>query len=254
MSKLEKRPVDVAIVGGGPVGLGLAIELARHGVTTHILERSTTLHRIPKGQNLTQRTGEHFRAWGISRQVREASPIPPEFGNAGIVAYRTLLGDYTLDWFRRSVVRPFYFADNERLPQYDLERVLRARAADFPEITFQQGASVTGIRVEDDEVAVLHMEQDNRAVRSLYASYVVGCDGARSVLRQAAGIELDSDPHDRRMVLLVFRSMELHRLLESRFPGKTIFNVLDPDHDGYWQFLGRVDLQGGWFFHAPVPS
>ena len=58
--------------------------------------------------------------------------------------------------------------------------------------------------------------------------------------------------HDRLMVLLVFRSPELHRLLE-RYPGKSFFNVLHPDLDGYWRFFGRVDLGSTFFFHAPVP-
>ena len=71
---------DVAIVGGGPVGMGLAVELGRRGISCVVVERHKTLHRIPKGQNLTQRTGEHFRAWGVSREIREASPIPRSFG------------------------------------------------------------------------------------------------------------------------------------------------------------------------------
>jgi hypothetical protein len=54
------------------------------------------------------------------------------------------------------------------------------------------------------------------------------------------------------MVLLVFRSQGLHRLLE-RYPGKSYYNVLHPDLEGYWKFFGRVDLGSTWFFHAPVP-
>ena len=54
------------------------------------------------------------------------------------------------------------------------------------------------------------------------------------------------------MVLLVFRSYELHKLLE-RYPGKSYYNVLQPDLKGYWKFFGRVDLGSTWFFHAPVP-
>ena len=69
MSDTSKN-ADVIIAGGGPVGLGLAIDLALKGVTTLVLERTTELHRIPKGQNLTQRSGEHFRTWGISYDVR----------------------------------------------------------------------------------------------------------------------------------------------------------------------------------------
>ena len=54
------------------------------------------------------------------------------------------------------------------------------------------------------------------------------------------------------MVLLVFRSHELHRLLQ-RYPGKSFYSVLHPELEGYWKFFGRVDLGSTWFFHAPVP-
>jgi hypothetical protein len=56
------------------------------------------------------------------------------------------------------------------------------------------------------------------------------------------------------MVLLVFRSHELHELLEQRHPGKSFLSVLHPDLQGYWKFFGRVDLGSTWFFHAPVPA
>jgi hypothetical protein len=55
------------------------------------------------------------------------------------------------------------------------------------------------------------------------------------------------------MVLLVFRSTGLHELL-ARYPGKSYYNVLQPELEGYWKFFGRVDLGSTWFFHAPVPE
>lgn len=242
---------DVIVAGAGPVGLGLALDLALRGRRVHVLERATSLHHIPKGQNLTQRSGEHFRAWGISRAVRAASPIPPSFGNAGIVTYGTLLGDYSYDWFRRGAVGQYYFADNERLPQYALETVMRQRAGEFDNITLEQGAKVTDVSQSDDCVQVTYIS-DGQQMR-IAAPYAVGCDGARSAVRDAAGISQDVEAHGKRMVLLVFRSRELHRLLE-RYPAKSIYNVMNPDLDGYWQFLGRVDLDGGWFYHSPVPG
>ncbi len=243
--------VQVIINGGGPVGLGLAIDLALKGVESIVLERTAELHRIPKGQNLTQRTGEHFRAWGITKQVRAASPIPPDFGNAGLVTYGHLLSDYHYDWFQRSRVRPYYFADNERLPQYNLESVLRDRVADLPLAAFIQGAEVTGVTQDDAGVQVSYAVEGGDHV--VGGAYAVGCDGARSITRDVGGIRSETDHEGPRMALLVFRSMELHDLLES-YPGKSIFNVMHPEMDGYWQFLGRVDLNGGWFFHAPVPD
>lgn len=242
---------EVLIAGGGPVGLGLAIDLAQRGVSVHVLERATDLHRIPKGQNLTQRSGEHFRAWGVQRAVRAASPIPASFGNAGMVAYGTLLGEYSYDWFRRAAVGQYYFAENERLPQYRLEQVLRDRARSLPGVTFETGSTVAAAR-QDADGAEVEVTRADGSSRRLRAPYLVGCDGARSAVREQAGIALQTDHTGPRMALIVFRSTELHDLLE-RYPGKSIYNVMNPDLQGYWQFLGRVDLDGGWFFHAPVP-
>ncbi len=242
---------DVIIIGGGPVGLGLAIDLALKGVKSLVLERSTDLHRIPKGQNLTQRTGEHFRCWGISEEVRKASPVPPEFGNAGIVTYGKLLSEYHYDWFQRSRVREYYFADNERLPQYNLEKVMRGRVQDLAEVEFLTGAKVVDVRQDEPMVSVTYERDDERFV--VEAPYAVGCDGARSRTRDLVAIKSETDHEGPRMALLVFRSKALHELLEC-YPGKSIYNVMNPDMNGYWQFLGRVDLDGGWFFHSPVPA
>ena len=242
---------NVAIVGGGPVGLGLAIDLALRDVRSVVLERGTELHRIPKGQNLTQRTGEHFRSWGVTEDIQRATPIPREFGNAGLVTYGTLLNDYHYDWFQRSKVGAYYHALNERLPQYRTEDVLRARAAELPEIDFRTGSKVIGL---EDQVDCVQLEVETASGgETVTAPFAVGCDGARSRIRELAGIKQDMDHQGPRMALLVFRSKELDRILE-RYAGKSIFNVMNPAMDGYWQFLGRIDLEGGYFYHSPIPE
>ncbi len=243
----------VVIVGGGPVGLGLAVELGQRGVRCILVERHIAPQPIPRGQNLTQRTMEHFVSWNAERELRAARTIPPEYGIGGLTAYRTLLGDYSYDWLQRELVRPFYLTDNERLPQYETEAVLRRRVAGLPSVTTLFGWSVQEIRQDDDGVRVAIRERSGGAGRTLRAAYAVGCDGSRSVLREEAGITQTRSDHDRLMVLLVFRSEELHRLL-ARFPGKSFYNVLHPDLEGYWKFFGRVDLGTTWFFHAPVPA
>ncbi len=106
---------QVVIVGGGPVGLGLAIELGQRGISCCVVERYTKLLHIPKGQNLTQRTMEHVRHWGVEAQLRAARTLPTSYGIGGLTAYGTLLGDYHYDWLQRELVRPYYAADNERV-------------------------------------------------------------------------------------------------------------------------------------------
>jgi 2-polyprenyl-6-methoxyphenol hydroxylase-like FAD-dependent oxidoreductase len=243
---------DVVIVGGGPVGMGLAIDLGQRGVRCVVVERYIQPQPFPKGQNLTQRTMEHFQAWGAESQLRAARTIPPEYGIGGLTAYGTLLGEYSYDWLQRDLVKPYYHAANERLPQYATEAVLRKRAAELPKIETIYGWSAESVVQDDDGVELVLTERQGTGRRELRAKYVIGCDGSRSVVREQAGITQTRTDHDRVMVLLVFRSTELHSLLE-RFPGKSYYNVLHPDLKGYWKFLGRVDLGNTWFFHAPVP-
>ena len=246
------REAQVVIVGGGPVGMGLAIELGQRGVDCIVVERYEQPQRMPKGQNLTQRTMEHFHFWGAENALRTARTIPPEYGIGGLTAYGTLLGPYTYDWLQRDLVQPYYFKRNERLPQYATEGVLRHRVSELPAVQTRYGWRAESVT---QDVGGVHVEISPRSEgvrQTLHAAYVVGCDGSRSITREQAGIEQTQSDHDRLMVLLVLRSKQLHKLLE-RYPGKSYYNVLHPDLQGYWKFFGRVDLGTTWFFHAPVP-
>ncbi|TGD95800.1 FAD-dependent monooxygenase [Methylobacterium nonmethylotrophicum] len=252
MSDASSPSADIVIVGGGPVGTGLAIDLAQRGIRSVLVERYPEPQPIPRGQNLTQRTMEHFHFWGCEAELRAARTVPRGYGIGGLTAYGTLLSGHTYDWLQRELVRPYYFTDNERLPQYATEAVLRRRAAALPQIEALYGWSAEAVTQDEAGVRVALAARDGSGRRSLRASYAVGCDGSRSVVREAAGITQTRQDHDRLMVLLVFRSHELHRLLE-RFPCKSFYNVLHPELKGYWRFFGRVDLGTTWFFHAPVP-
>ncbi|MCZ2827560.1 FAD-dependent monooxygenase [Modestobacter sp. VKM Ac-2986] len=243
---------QVVVVGGGPVGTGLAIGLGRLGVRCVVLERRADPQPVPKGQNLTQRTMEHMRAWGVEERIRAARTVPLEHGARGLTAYGTLLGEHTHEWLRRSAVRRFYATENERLPQYATERVLRERVAELPTVSVHHGWRVEEVGQHEGGVLV-RARDDAGELLEVAAEHAVGCDGSRSVVREAAGITQAGTDHEQLMVLLVFRSTRLDELVE-RHPGTSFFNVLHPDLQGYWQFLGRVDAQGTWFFHAPVAS
>jgi 2-polyprenyl-6-methoxyphenol hydroxylase-like FAD-dependent oxidoreductase len=232
--------------------MGLAIDLGQRGIHCVVVERYPSPQPIPKGQNLTQRTMEHFHFWGAEEDLRAARTIPKEYGIGGLTAYGTLLGGYTYDWLQRELVRPFYFKDNERLPQYATEAVLRRRAGALPKVRTLYGWSAERIVQDDHGVEVVIARRDGSDRRTVRAEYAVGCDGSRSLVREQSGMTQTRSDHDRLMVLLVFRSSGLHQLLE-RFPGKSYYNVLDPGLKGYWKFFGRVDLGTTWFFHAPVP-
>src|SRR5512142_680806 len=222
-----KHTAPVVIVGGGPVGMGLAIDLGLRGIRCIVVERYTKPQPIPKGQNLTQRTMEHFHFWGAEAALRAARTIPREYGIGGVTGYGTLSSGYSYDWLQRELVRPFYFTDNERLPQYATEAVLRQRAAQIPAVETMYGWTCEAVRSDENGASVDIVDREGE-MRTLRADYIVGCDGSRSIVREQAGITQTRSDHDRLMVLLVFHSTGLHRLLE-RFPGKSFYNVLHPE-------------------------
>ena len=244
---------QVIIVGGGPVGVALAVQLGLLGISCALVERHLTPQRIPKGQNLTQRSLEHFYFWGIADELRAARLLPLGYPIGGVTAYGDLMGEY---WYAppgREAVRSYYFQDNDRLPQYLTEEVLRRRLTDFPNVTTVFGWSAETIEQHDYSVRVTIAEEGGTGKQVLEAEYVVGCDGARSTIREQVGIDRGGPDFDQRMVLTVFRSHELHEGLK-RFPERTTYRALHPDLKGVWQFFGRIDVGEGWFFHAPVPQ
>jgi 4-hydroxyisophthalate hydroxylase len=253
MAESRRMRTSVIVVGGGPVGLALAATLGKAGIPCVLLERGREPSAIPKGQNLTARSLEHFYYWGCVDELRAARVLPPGFPIGGITAYGSLAGRY---WYAppgRETVSDFYYQRQERLPQYLTESVLRTRIKAFDSVVTLFGWSATHIDVDDGGVLVTALDDSGDANWEIEGSYVVGCDGARSVVREQAGITCSGTDFDQRMILAVFRSRDLDARLE-RFPPRTTYRVLHPALAGYWWFFGRVDAAETWFFHAPVPK
>src|SRR6266851_753133 len=165
---MSKR-YQIIIVGGGPVGLALAVDLGLRGISCALVERRIEPQRIPKGQNLTQRSVEHFYFWGIADELRAARVLPPEYPMNGIVAYGSLAGEY---WYApplREIVNSYYFQENERLPQYQTERVLRARMAGLPSVDSRVGWSAQAVE-QDAGGARRAGERSERPARPLYSA------------------------------------------------------------------------------------
>src|SRR3954447_12397155 len=92
--------VPVLIVGGGPVGLALAVELGVRGIRCQLVERGDGSVPVPKMTQLTTRTMEFCRRWGIVDEIK-ATGWPPE--HPGDFLYLTNLTGYEL--FRQPVTR-----------------------------------------------------------------------------------------------------------------------------------------------------
>jgi 2-polyprenyl-6-methoxyphenol hydroxylase-like FAD-dependent oxidoreductase len=209
---VEKR-YQVVIVGGGPVGVGLAIALGRRGVTCAVIEKRTQLSAIPKGQGLAQRTMEHFWTWGVADDIRAARTMPEDHPIGQVTIYENLLSEFWHASPDRSVVQDFYFQRNERLPQYRTEEVLRRTMATLESVDAFWGATVTEVGQDADGVRVTFEKDGEHTV--LTGDYVVGCDGAHSVVREQADIARHGTDWDELVALIVFRSRELHEARSS---------------------------------------
>ena len=249
-----KDHYPVVIIGGGPVGVALAMELGYRGVECAIIERETGMHSIPKGQNLTGRTSEHFYFWDVLPQIRAARAMPQGYPIGGVSCYKNLMNEYWSQSFQAdNGLEDYYYQTGERLPQYDMENVLRAKLATISEVDFQLGWSVTAIKQDGAGVRITMNEEGGSGQQVIEADYAVGCDGGRSTIRDLIGVKRVGTDFNQLMVLAVFRSKELHEVLE-KYPHGSVYNALHPDLEGAWKFFGRIDVGEGWFFHTPVPA
>ncbi|MDE2969745.1 MAG: FAD-dependent monooxygenase, partial [Chloroflexota bacterium] len=163
--------------------------------------------------NLTARTLEHFYFWGIEDELRAARVMPRGYPIGGVTAYKNLNSEYWWAPAGREQLRSYYYVANERLPQYLTEEVLRKRAEDFPNIKLLYGWTAQDIEQDEGGVRVTIEETEDAAqkggryswegfididdagretvggtARVLEADYVVGCDGARSMVRNWMGV------------------------------------------------------------------
>ena len=250
---MVEQTAEVIIAGGGPVGVGLAIDLAQRGHDVLVVEKYSRPQLVPKGQNLTSRTMEHLAAWGADQIARLKRPTARSTGNGGLNCYKTLLSGYHYGWLNRESVRSFYYQDVERLPQYVTEDALRERASELPNIRWMSNHEAVSCSTEGKFATVRICDRETDSTNDLRAQFLIGCDGSHSVIRRSANISQTMNDHDRKMALVVFRSTELDQLL-SELPNSAFYNALDPKLEGYWKFIGRVNSDGEWFFHAPVPQ
>lgn len=190
----DVESVPVLIVGGGPVGLVLAIELARRGVQSVVLEQSDGTITFPTGEALSTRTMEHFRRWGIADRVRY-SGFPPDYRRN--VRFVTRVMRHQLTCFERTSNNEAGSAEAavspERgtwCPKFFLDPVLRSYAASFPEAQVRFGWRFEALAQDESSVTADVVEVATGRPRRIVAQYLVGCDGGASAVRRGVGISL----------------------------------------------------------------
>jgi len=195
---------DVAIVGGGPVGLTLAMDLAGRGIRVMVLEQRYR-GELPsvKCNHVAARSMELFRRLGVSEKLRHAG-LPEDYPND--VAYRTTMVGQEIARIPIPCRRDRYTATGgpdtwwptpeppHRINQIFLEPILFAHASAVSGVTILNCARFGGFAQDDDGVTVHAHALDSGEGLSISARYLVGCDGGKSDVRHAIGARLLGDP------------------------------------------------------------
>jgi 2-polyprenyl-6-methoxyphenol hydroxylase-like FAD-dependent oxidoreductase len=254
----EQIDTEVLIVGAGPVGLTLANDLGRRGIHCVLAERKPQPEFLPKMERCNARTMEIFRRMGLAGKIREAgldSEVPmdvyivlamneppllhlPYPSVARAKAEIASRNDATLP------LEPYHL-----ISQYTIEPLLKREAERLETVQVRYGCEVESIAQDRDGVSA-RMRMADGTGGTVRAKYLVGCDGAGSIVRKSLQIRLRGEADFMRLYQALFRAPDLYdRIPIGPGPGHgRHYHVADAQAT----FLIMQDSTQHWTLHAAV--
>ncbi|MES2189790.1 MAG: FAD-dependent monooxygenase [Pseudomonadota bacterium] len=237
---------QVLIVGAGPAGQGMAIELGQRGIDCLVIEKNPRIGVAPRAKTTNVRTREHFRRWGIAGALRDAAPFGVDYPSN--IAFTTRMSGHLLTRFDNALYcapgrNPLYAEHAQWVPQYTVERVMREHLETLASVEVQVNCELTGFTQDDDGVLARVRDVETGVEREVRAQFIAGCDGGRSLVRSAIGARMEGTFGLSRNYNIVFHAPGL---ADAHPHGKAIM---------YWQInddvpsiIGPMDSGDRWFF------
>ena len=229
---------SVLIAGGGPVGLALAIELGLCGVDCVAVEKRDGAIPVPKMSQVSSRSMEHCRRWGIAEEVKRAAwsaDYPMDFVYVTNLTGKEIARLKVPSYAERGEIKTTP-EGARHCPQTYFDPILAARAAKLKTVSLRYNTRLDGFTQASDGIEAQLPDVETRRGGTLNAQYLIGCDGPDGVVRSALGIELGGAGVIANSTNIFFKSPELASL-----------------HDKGWaRFYRPIDAAGCWGELIPI--
>src|SRR6478736_10258012 len=246
---------QVLVVGAGPVGLTAAMDLASRGIDVVIAEiRHAGDPPSVKCNHVSARSMEIFRRLGVAAKLRDAG-LPADFPND--CSYRTTATGIELCRIDIPSRARRYNATGgpdtwwptpeppHRINQVYLEPILFSHAAAQSRITILARTEITDIEQNDDHVVALARDLESGSLLRIEASFVIGCDGSRSLVRRSIGANLSGTPVIQRVQSTFIEAPQLKELMGAHKPAWMVLS-LNPRRSGT---TVAIDGRDRWLIH-----
>ncbi|MBR1219007.1 bifunctional 3-(3-hydroxy-phenyl)propionate/3-hydroxycinnamic acid hydroxylase [Bradyrhizobium sp. U87765 SZCCT0131] len=221
---------DVAIVGAGPTGLTLANALGQQGLRVALIERNTTTVREPRAVSIDDESLRTMQAIGLANEV--VADVALDYGSR----YFTAAGRC----FARvePTTTDYGFPKRNAFTQPKLEATLRKGLDRFASVRALFGHTCESVREDGDGVRLALRDPDGAAI-TITSSYVVGADGARSLLRKEIGATLGGATYRQRWLIVDLASTR-ERLRQTRVvcnPHRPLITLPGPGGIRRYEFM-----------------
>jgi 2-polyprenyl-6-methoxyphenol hydroxylase-like FAD-dependent oxidoreductase len=245
---------DVLVVGAGPVGLTLAMDLASHGLSVIICEtRRFAEPPSVKCNHVSSRTMEQFRRLGVAQKLRGAG-LPADYPND--VVFRTSVTGMELARIPIPCRRDRYTETEgpdarwptpeppHRINQIYLEPILLRHTAALPGVRLLNRTQFTSLTQDSGGVSATALNLDSHETHTIRCRYMVGCDGGSSSVRKQIGAQLEGTAVIQRVQSTFIRAPQLRALIQGK-PAWSCY-AMNPRRCGT---MFAIDGQETWLVH-----